>query len=181
MILFLPIDIDLSNFDFTQLDNSKKLTAYNPFWDSSSITDHTVIKNNFNQFLDQLPFKKITVLTYKIQQRPVGPHIDVYPEMDFEDGEYDHIKENEPCGYRFVLAGNLDRLEVFNGREWVVARTPTVPCCYLINSTIGKHRVKLDPNRTIIYVRGILDTDAHQMLIKHSYSKYNDYVIESVL
>ena len=59
MILFLPIDIDLSNFDFTQLDNSKKLTAYNPFWDSSSITDHTVIKNNFNQFLDQLPFKNI--------------------------------------------------------------------------------------------------------------------------
>ena len=62
MILFLPIDIDLSNFDFTQLDNSRKLTAYNPYWNSSSITTHTVIKNNFNRFLDQLPFTKIFII-----------------------------------------------------------------------------------------------------------------------
>jgi hypothetical protein len=181
-ILFLPIDIDMSNFNFTQFDSSVKLkSTYNPFWDSTVISEDTVIQNKFGKVLEQLPFKKITVLTYKIQQRPVGPHVDVYPDMLFEDGELEHIKQHEPSGYRFVLAGATDSVEVFNGVDWVTATTPAVPCCYLLNSTEAKHRVKSDPSRTIIYVRGLLDTDKHQNLITRSYSKYKDYAIESVL
>lgn len=181
-ILFLPIDIDLSNFNFKQFDNSIKLkSTYNPFWDSTVISPDTIVKNEFDKILNQLPFKKVTVLTHKIQQRPVGPHVDVYPDMMFEEGELEHIKQHEPSGYRFVLVGQADSVEVFNGKDWVTALTPTVPCCYLLDSTTAKHRVKSDPSRTIIYVRGILDTDAHQMLIDRSYSKYKDYVIESVL
>lgn len=181
-ILFLPIDIDLSNFNFTQFDNSIKLDSkYNPFWDSTVISPDTIVKNEFDKILNQLPFKKTTVLTHKIQQRPVSPHVNVYPDMMFEDGELKHIKHHEPSGYRFVLVGQLDSVEMFNGKEWVPALTPAVPCCYLLDSTTAKHRVKSDTGRTIIYVRGILDSNAHQMLIDRSYNRYKDYVIESVL
>jgi hypothetical protein len=180
-LLFLPIDIDMSAVDFTQFDKSVKLTAYNPYWESTQVTKDTVLKNGFDKILNQLPFTYISVLTYKIQQSVVNSHVDVYPSMNFKDGELEHIRAHEPAGYRFVLNGKANSVEVFNGQEWVTAYTPTMPCCYLINSTIAKHRVKEDNGRTIIYVRGILDSDKHQSLITRSYKKYKDYAIESVL
>jgi hypothetical protein len=177
-LLFLPIDIDLSDVNFTQFDKSVKLTAYNPYWESTVITKETVIKNGFDNILDQLPFTDISVLTYKIQQKVVNSHVDVYPSMNFKEGELEHIRAHEPAGYRFVLSGASDSIEVFNGQEWVTAHTPSVPCCYLLNSTTALHRVKEDIGRTIIYVRGILDTVAHKHLIERSYSKYKDYAIQ---
>jgi len=180
-MIFLPIDIDLSNFDFTQLDNSTELTAFNPYWDSSLITERTVIKNGFNLILNQLPFTKITTLSYKIQKGKVGEHVDVYPEMTFEEGELEHIIANEPSGYRFVIKGANDSLEVFNGKEWITAYLPTVPCCYILNATTGKHKVKEDSDRRIIYVRGFLDALKHKALIEKSYIKYKDYAIKRVL
>lgn len=181
MTLFLPIDIDLSDFDFTQLDNSTKLTAFNPYWNSSLITVDTIVKNGFNRILDQLPFTKITTLSYKIQKGKVGEHVDVYPEMTFEDGELEHITDNEPSGYRFVIKGATDSIEVFDGKEWITAYLPTVPCCYIVNATTGKHRVKEDTDRRIIYVRGFLNESAHRALIEKSYIKYKDYAIKRVL
>jgi len=180
-ILFLPIDIDLSNFDFTQLDNSTELKAFNPYWDSSLITENTIIKNGFNRILGQLPFTKITTLSYKIQKSVVGEHVDVYPAMTFEEDELDHIIANEPSGYRFVIKGATDSIEVFNGKEWVTAHLPTVPCCYVLNATSGKHRVKADADRRIIYVRGFLNESKHKALIEKSYNKYKDYAITRVL
>jgi hypothetical protein len=180
MILFLPIDIDLSNFDFNQFDNSKKLKAFNPYWDSSSITEDTVVKNNFNSILEQLPFVKVTTLTHKIQKVAVGAHVDVYPEMDLSAEELEHIQQNEPSGYRLVLKGNPDRLQVFNGSEWITAYTPA-PCCYLLNATAGTHRVLEDIDREIIYIRGFLDIGQHQALIEKSFKKYGQYTIQSLL
>jgi hypothetical protein len=181
MILFLPIDIDLSNFDFNQFDNVTKLKAFNPYWDSSVITEDTIIKNNFNSILEQLPFVKVTTLTHKIQKVAVGQHVDVYPEMTFEEGELEHIIANEPSGYRFVVKGANDSLEVFNGKEWITAYLPTVPCCYILNTTTGKHKVKEDTDRRIIYIRGFLDELKHKALIEKSYIKYKDYAIKRVL
>lgn len=177
-ILFLPIDIDLTNFNFAQFDKSTKVTStYKTFWESTEISDNTIVKNNFDAVLQQLPFKKITVLTYKVQQRRVAPHVDVYPDMLLEPNELEHIKEHEPAGYRFVLSGAADSVEVFDGTKWITALSPTVPCCYLLNSTTAIHRVKSDPGRTIIYVRGILDTEKHNALIERSYNKYKDFAI----
>lgn len=179
-ILFLPVDIDMSTFNFAQLDDSTKLRSYNPYWDSSSITEDTVIKNGFDKILSQLPFTKITTLTYKIQQRMVQDHVDVYPSMIFETGELEHIKANEPVGYRFVIHGANDRVEVFNGNSWVTAYTPTIPCCYLLDSTSARHRVKDDTDRRIIYVRGFVDEVKHKELVQKSYAKFKDYAIHSV-
>lgn len=176
-LLFLPIDIDLSQLKFYQKDRSIELKEYNPYWSSTPIDNDSIIKNNFNKILDQLPFRRITTLTHKIQQRSVESHVDVYPSMTFEEEELEHIKSNEPCGYRFVLKGNTDSLEVFNGKEWVTAKIPKVPCCYLLNSTSGFHRVKEDSNRETIYVRGFIDQEKHKKLIDSSYKKYQEYAI----
>jgi len=180
-ILFLPIDIDLSNFDFTQFDDSKKLTAFNPYWNSSSISTNTVVKNKFDDILGQLPFTKITTLTYKEQKGRVGDHVDVYPEMNLYENELEHINSNEPAGYRIVICGNTDAIEIFNGVEWVVARAPQTPCCYVLNSTKARHRIKEDIGRKIIYIRGFLDTEKHLKLLSNSYIKYKDYAINSLV
>ena len=180
-LLFLPIDIDLSDVNFTQFDKSIKLTAYNPYWESTVVTKETVIKNDFDKILNQLPFTDISVLTYKIQQTVVESHVDVYPSMNFKEGELEHIIANEPSGYRFVIKGANDSLEVFNGKEWITAYLPTVPCCYILNATAGKHKVKEDIDRRIIYVRGFLDESKHKALIEKSYIKYKDYAIKRVL
>lgn len=176
-LLFLPIDIDLSQLKFYQEDRSVELKEYNPYWSSTPVDKKSIANTGFDKILDQLPFTHITTLTHKIQQRAVERHVDVYPSMTFEKGELEHIKQNEPCGYRFVLKGNVDSLEVFNGREWIVARVPDVPCCYLLNSTAGYHKVKEDVDRETIYVRGFVDIEKHQSLIEKSLKKYRDYAI----
>jgi len=176
-ILFLPIDIDIADVNFTQLDKSIRLTSFNPYWESTKVTIDTLIKNNFDRILNQLPFTEITVITYKIQQRIVESHVDVYPALGIKEEELNHIRQNEPAGYRIVLCGAHDSVEVFDGRQWVTALTPSVPCCYLLHSTGAKHRVKEDTGRTIIYIRGILDTTKHYELINRSLEKYKNYTI----
>jgi hypothetical protein len=176
-LLFLPIDIDLSELEFSQEDRSIELREYNPYWSSTPVDSQSILKNNFDKILNQLPFNQITTLTHKIQQKGVESHIDVYPSMTFKEGEFSHIKENEPCGYRFVLKGLADSLEIFNGQEWITASLPDIPCCYLLNSTSAYHRVKEDPNRETIYVRGFIDSEKHKKLINRSYKKYNEHAI----
>jgi hypothetical protein len=180
-ILFLPIDINLTGFDFTQFDNSIQLTAFNPYWNSSVITDDTVIKNKFNLILEQLPFTKITVLTYKEQKSIVKEHVDVHPEMKLYENELSHIRLNEPSGYRFVISGATDAIEVFNGYEWVTARAPQIPCCYVLNATGTKHRIKEDLGRRTIYVRGFLDEEKHLKLLSNSYDMYKEYAIKNLV
>lgn len=180
-ILFLPIDIDVHLTSFYKEDSASRLTAYNPYWASTPLSSNEIKKNNLDKILYQLPFTKITTLTHKFQEREVHSHVDVYPSMIFEDGEYQHIIDNEPAGYRLLLNGSLDCLEVFNGVEWIVAKIPKTPCCYLLNSTAAKHRVKEDINRELIYIRGFLDKKKHESLIAQSCIKYKDYVIKSVL
>jgi hypothetical protein len=179
MILFLPIDIDLNDFNFVQFDKSKQLKSLNPYWDSTAISNDTITKNNFDRILNQLPFRQITRLSYKIQEKIVESHLDVHDLMTFEDNEFDHIKANEPAGYRLVIKGADDRLEIFNGKSWVTAYTPQTPCCYVINSTSARHRVKEDTGRQIIYVRGFLDIERHQALLQKSYNKYKKYAINA--
>lgn len=177
-ILFLPIDIDLSSLTFTQASNAKITTAFNPYWTSTFITPDIAYNAGIDKILNQLPFDKITTLTHKIQKREVGQHVDIYPEMTFEPGEFEHICTAEPAGYRILLNGHLDRLEVFNGKEWITAQVPSSPGCYILNSTTAIHRVKPDPGREIIYIRGFLNLEKHRELLDRSYKKYKDYVIK---
>jgi hypothetical protein len=176
-LLFLPIDIDLENFSFLQEENSEKNNLFNPWWNSTFIDKSAVEENNFNRILNQLPFTKITRLFYKTQKTSVSPHIDVMPAMTMEDGEYDHIKENEPCGYRIVINGSVDKLRINTGSKWVETILPSIPSCYLINSSETLHSVDFDPSRQTIYIRGFIDVIRHNELIEKSLQKYKDYAI----
>jgi len=185
-LIFLPIDIELpdSILDLNlekEHKESVRLTKYNPYWNSTIITESHSTFNIIKPIIDQLPFDNITTITHKIQDRAVGPHVDVYPDMIFQEDELDNIKINEPSGYRIVINGQKDRLEIFNGKDWITPILPEIPCCYLINSTIMKHRVKEDENRELLYFRGFLNTEKHLELIKKSYIKYGQYAVEQQL
>lgn len=178
-LLFLPVDIDLTGFSFTQYDHTLENNAFNPWWNASFISEETAAKNNFSKIVEQLPFNRITRLIYKTQKVKVGPHLDVYPKMLLEENEYDHLVENEPCGYRLVIKGSTDKLEVYNGKQWEVARLPSTPCCYLLDSTAGLHRVAYDESRETIYFRGFVDKEHHKSIIQRSLEKYSSYAIYS--
>jgi len=107
----------------------------------------------------------------------VSPHYDVYPDMKFDEGEYANILNNEPAGYRLVIEGSTDTLHVKSGNTFELAQLPSVPGCYLLNSTAGLHMVKDDPGRKIIYVRGFINPDKHSALIDKSLKLYKDFAL----
>jgi len=175
-LLFLPIDIEIPTIDTihppsTIIENGK----YQPFWNTSRIDE--CVDKNLKFILDQLPFDQITNIYYKEQKTIVAPHYDVYPDMKFEKGEYKNILDNEPAGYRLVLQGSTDVLYVKSGNTFELAQLPFVPGCYLLNSTAGLHKVKDDPGRKIIYIRGLIDKARHQTLIEKSLNRYKNLSI----
>jgi hypothetical protein len=176
-LLFLPIDIDLSTLNFTQVNDPHPSTKWNGFWNASFITEKTIKDNNLQTILDQLPFTQITRFFHKVQTVVVPAHIDVTPDMNYEPEEFAHIRENEPCGYRFVLKGSTDKLFVKNNTDWVQATLPSVPCCYVLNSTKGLHKLAMDEGRETLYVRGFIDPLKQKELIERSLEKYKDYAI----
>ena len=178
-LLFLPIDIDLSELNFQQLDASNKSGSWQGYWDATFISEETVKKTQFDKILNQLPFTKITRLFHKIQNKPVVSHLDCQSDMIYEDGEYEHLKSVEPGGYRLVLKGSPNALWLFDNKEWHNITLPSVPCCYVLNATAGYHKLDADFERETIYIRGYLDEARHQELLKRSFEKYKDYAIYS--
>lgn len=179
-LLFLPIDIEISeiikNLKVPKFIKSN-IGKYNPYWDSTPIKKMHPEYDNIKLVLDQLPFDEITTITHKIQSKEVLPHVDVYPDMEFSQGELENIKSNEPSGYRILINGSKNKLEIFDGQKWVFPDLPTIPCCYLINATELKHRVLPDENRELIYVRGFLNKEKHKKLIETSLEKYKNHAV----
>lgn len=176
-LLFLPVDINLCISRFLQKEDSEKNNYFNPWWNSTFINEDSIQKNNFNKILNQLPFTKITRLFYKTQKTAVGRHVDVMPQMILEKDEYNHIRFNEPCGYRIVLNGGLDKLKIYSSNQCITAVLPSIPICYLINSSQLYHSVESDINRETIYIRGFLDLEKHKLLISKSLEKYKEYAL----
>lgn len=176
-LLFVPIDIDLSDLHFKQAENSQENHLFNPWWNSTFVSEDTIKQNGFDRILDQLPVENITRIFYKTQRIAVGPHVDVMPQMKLDPNEYEHIKNNEPCGYRIVINGGLDKLHVKVNDQWITAHLPHTPVCYLINSTTLYHTVDDDPTRETIYIRGWINKDRHQKLIDRSLERFGDYAI----
>lgn len=179
-LLFLPIDIQVKNISFKRTDNLKKVPAqiFQPAWWDSAILDSASL-NYFSDIIEQLPYDKISIVMHKFQNSPVGSHLDVYPNMKIDPMELANINDNEPCGYRLVLNGKDDVLEIFDGVNWLTPKLPSVPCCYLINSTRLRHRVKDDPGREVLYFRGIINKDRNQELIEKSLKVYKDHAVYS--
>lgn len=174
-LLFLPIDIEIPKINVIHLPSTIVKGKYQPFWNTVSIKES--VDKNLEFVLSQLPFDKITNIYYKEQVGPASPHCDVYADMHFEQGEYSNILDNEPAGYRLVLEGSTDALYVKSGNTFELAQLPSVPSCYLLNSTAGVHMVKDDPGRKIIYVRGFINPDKHSAFINKSLTLYKDFAL----
>ena len=175
-LLYSPIDIDISKIDVSKITSSVlKEGKYQPYWKTKDIT--TIDLAEIQYIIEQLPFDRITNIYFKEQTAFAKPHYDVYPDMEFADGEYQHILDHEPAGYRIVLIGNNDRLYVRCNNKFKQAVMPTIPGCYVLNSTQGLHMVKNDVGRKIIYFRGFVDPIKHRMLIDKSLTIYKDLAI----
>jgi hypothetical protein len=175
-ILFLPVDIEIPKIDISKMQSTIIENAkYQQYWNTSRINE--TINEELKFVLDQLPINKVTNIYYKEQNGLVLPHYDVYPDMHFEEGEYKNILDNEPAGYRLVLEGSTDVLYVKSRNIFKLAHLPSVPSCYLLNSTAGQHMVKDNPGRKIIYVRGFIDSVRHQILIEKSLNRYKNLAI----
>lgn len=176
-IVFLPIDIDLSELNFQQTKNSNRAGKWNGSWDATFISEETIKQTNFDQILNKLPFTRLTRLLHKVQTVAVPAHLDCATDMNYDEGEYDYIKSIEPSGYRIVLSGSPDALWVFDNKEWHNVTLPSVPCCYVLNATEGRHRLDTDLGRETIFTRGYVDLEKHQEILKRSLEKYKDYAV----
>jgi hypothetical protein len=174
-LIFLPIEISIDQtvFDF----NTHSLPTFNGLWETKFLNDNDFFRPEIKNLCDQLPFEKITLIKYNRQSKDIPPHIDVQPFYVRGKDEYEHIKKNEPAGYRIVLSGSTDKLEVFDGKSWKIAALPTVPFAYVLNSTITKHRVIGEIGRMSVYFRGFLDENKHQEIIEKNLEKYDEYAI----
>lgn len=171
-LIFLPIEITIDKTTFDIEGPSHK--TFGGLWDTKLVdeSDPEIVN-----IVEQLPYSKITWFKYNIQAKDVPPHVDVQYNFTRDRNEYQHIKENEPAGYRVVLSGSTDKLEIFDGKKWHIARLPACPFAYVINSTISLHRVIGEIGRRTLYFRGFLDEEKHQKIISKNLEKYQEYAI----
>ncbi len=178
-LLYLPIDVEIPsiNLDREGLYKVPPQILQPKWWDTVVVNVDPERMKLFKPIIDQLPYVSEPMIMHKFQNIPVGPHFDVYKAMRIPDEEFKNIQENEPCGYRMVISGNVDRLQILKGEEWLTPQLPSMPVCYLINSTALKHKVLDDPGREVAYFRGIIDPQKHKKLLERSFAKYGDLAV----
>ena len=176
-LLFLPIEIQISQVVFT-IDKMSQPT-FKGLWQTKELTEEEIISSGINQITNQLPYERITLAKYNTQPSMIPSHVDVQPAWTRTPEEYEHIKSNEPAGYRVVLIGGRSSLEVFDGVGWKVARLPNTPFAYVLNSTSCQHRVINEPGRQTLYFRGFLNKERHQKLIEKNLEKFKEFAIYS--
>ena len=176
-LIFLPIEIDIISTTFSI--NRPTKSTFQGLWETKELNEWELNKSEIKYIADQLPFKKITLVKYNTQSSIIPPHVDVQQEWTTAVEKFNHIKKNEPAGYRVVLIGQNDSLEVFDNREWQQARLPRVPFAYVINSTSCMHKLSFEAGRQTLYFRGILDENKHKELLKTNLNNYRDYAIFS--
>lgn len=176
-LIFLPIEIDIASIRYS-VDKPYSPT-FQGLWQTKELSDEEISESEISFITKQLPYEKITLAKYNIQTSIIPPHIDVQPSWVSTEQEYQHIRNHEPAGYRVVLTGKSDSLEVFDNREWRKAELPSVPFAYVLDSTKCQHRVKQESGRQTLYFRGFLDLEKHRKIIEKNLEKYRDYAIYS--
>jgi len=171
-LIFLPIDLEIINTSYSIESQIEK--TFGGLWNTKFVSpDEPQLAN----IIKQLPYQKISLIKYNSQATDIPPHVDVQPNYVKMLNEYDHIISNEPAGYRILLLGSIDKLEVFDGNEWITTRLPTCPFAYVINSTETKHRIIGETGRKTLYFRGFLDSKKHRELIEKNLQRFNEYAI----
>ena len=184
-LVFCPIDLDISITSLPEIRQHQS-HEYNKFWDNEILLDDSgQWRSDLHSDMDpvkelvaKLPYTSLNYVRVSRQTGPVIAHKDIWPKQVSPE-MYEHFVATEPCGYRIVLQGSTDVLEAHVDGKWCTTYLPTVPCCYVADTTAIHHRVQEDPNRIIIYVRGFVDVESHKKLIKRSLDRYSDYAVYS--
>ena len=172
-LLFLPIDIDFRDVVF---DHEEKVTYHQKFWNTEKVVKVGQDYDNHRWLLDQLSLDQVTTFTHKIQQQKVDPHVDVFGHTVVTP-EIQQLADNEPSGFHVVLKGQPDSLEIFDGKQWINPVLPKVPMVYLMNLLTCYHRVKHDPGRETLYIKGFINKQKHKDLIDKNLKKYPELAI----
>lgn len=184
-ILFLPIDIELPDIQFPNLEKVQSNLIGSSFWTYENLAENNKIKNNLNvdkilfkEIIDQLPFVDIHIARLSIQDKLVKPHIDVnLTTHQINDKDYDNIKKNEPCGYRIIIEGSKHSLKLIHNNKIISTYLPKIPMIYVIDSTKLLHYIEEDIGRKSLYIRGTIDEKKHRDLIEKSLEKYHQFCI----
>lgn len=149
-----------------------------------------------------LPFEYYVYIRIARSKGDVWPHVDAnYAKaplphhMTMEQWLIDHIRANEPAGYRFIVGGARDNLYMCKNYDPEYkdptildqakhyCNIPTDTDAFVINHQDQPHGVDVNDNdseRLVGFVIGKIDVDKHNKLLKISKSKYKDQIVETI-
>tara|TARA_Y200000002_G_C22560951_1_gene612438 strand:+ start:97 stop:684 length:588 start_codon:yes stop_codon:yes gene_type:complete len=189
MVNYVPIDLSQS-LDKDEIVNQFKPNTLWNYWSYELLSDTTKYPK-LHDYIAQLPFKEICTIKINVQTKEVTPHIDFVVDtgdLTADQRNYAHIAgkeslelyknnvKNEPCGYRIVVKGKNDVLQLHQHKQ-LTCYKPYDTDCYVINHTGAVHSVTNDIGRITIYISGFIDREKHLKLLKRSMNKYSEYVI----
>jgi len=149
-----------------------------------------------------LPFEYFTYIRIARSRGDVWPHVDANyataplpHHMTMEQWMIDHIRSNEPAGYRFIVGGSRTNLYMCkrydpNYKDVSIldqskhyCTIPESTDAFVINHQDQPHGVDVDESdreRLVGFVIGKLNVDRHKQLLKISSSKYSQHTVESI-
>ncbi len=172
----------------------KPLGSYTGQWTDSAKNKYPDLIAHISQYL---PFSQLCYVHLSRAVKSVPPHVDEnYVEKPFEHhmnitpSFKEHLSQNEPVGYRFILAGQRDSLYLCTqfdpqyqrhiAQKKLFCKIPEDTDFFLIrNSTIphGVENTPQDSERLIGFVLGFLDVAKHKDLVKKSYFRFSENII----
>lgn len=127
-----------------------------------------------------LPFRRFKYVTAISSNGAVPMHLDLRDDINLEEKNY--YRNNDPCFYRLLLDGEMNRNSFY-----VYTKTLGKVYCTLPKSSpgwvMGSYNCahgndEETPNtKLLLYVMGDLDLERHHELIQRSYSIYKEYSV----
>lgn len=148
------------------------------------------------------PFEYFVYIRIARSKGNVWPHVDAnYAKaplphhMTMEQWMIDHIRQNEPAGYRFIVGGSRSNLymcknydpeykdQTILDQHKHYCTIPESTDAFVINHQDQPHGVDVDESdreRLVGFVIGKLDIDKHKKLLNISSSKYRQHTVTSI-
>ena len=190
-LLYLPIDLPI------MIDRDEIYDNFNPHgdyhvWKFMRLTEPINGKYGRNYFkensrinfptlcnyIDLLPFEALSNVKINFQTQEAEPHID-FTEPEKGKDLWENSLNNEPCGYRIVIIGSPDVMNIHRGEEIITTHLPEDTHTYVIDQGSARHSVVDDPGRITVFATGFINEKKHNDLLTASLNKYSQYAIWS--
>ena len=162
-------------------------SVYRTYDDSLDWQWNDIARQNFPEVIlgvEALPFKLITMVTFVgcKNDQPMPPHHDYPPHQTPE-----FVLENEPYSYRVSIGDTRDAFyvsthqgvndhELDHGR-YMFGNLPDDTNHWCMSVTNSLHATLPRNSKETLFISGILDTEAHNHLVRRSAEKYQDWMI----